>query len=57
MTIFRYAANQIIPPPASSSAHGNPATMANSAGLVEVAKDVATDLAKEVASGLYYLGT
>lgn len=29
---------------------------ANPNKLVEVAKDVATDLAKEVAQGLYYLG-
>eukprot|EP00026_Physarum_polycephalum_P001335 Phypoly_transcript_01336.p1 GENE.Phypoly_transcript_01336~~Phypoly_transcript_01336.p1 ORF type:complete len:1082 (+),score=210.12 Phypoly_transcript_01336:99-3344(+) len=52
-----YAANQTITPPIPSAisphnTHAGP----GATNYVEVAKDVATDLAKEVASGLFYLG-
>ncbi len=58
MTHSRYAANQVIQTPtASSSSSQSAMAQGNSSTLVDVAKDVATDLAKEFAQGLYYLGT
>ena len=45
------------PPGVSAiSPHGTHVGAAGTTNYVEVAKDVATDLAKEVAQGLFYLG-
>lgn len=61
MIVVRYAANQAMTPsgtisPQSHHIHGPGGVNSANSNLVEVAKDVASDLAKEVASGLFYLG-
>lgn len=42
--------------PPSSHPHGPGGVNSANSNLVDVAKDVASDLAKEVAQGLFYLG-